>query len=65
MAGLVPAIHVLGRLQRRRTWMPGTRPGMTVELIAPSPVNSREKANNLRILAEHPYIHDRLALPPT
>jgi len=26
MAGLVPAIHVL---TRRRTWMPGTRPGMT------------------------------------
>src|SRR5215471_17803691 len=26
MAGLVLAIHVLGQ---RRTWMPGTRPGMT------------------------------------
>jgi hypothetical protein len=25
MAGLVPAIHVLAA----RTWMPGTRPGMT------------------------------------
>jgi hypothetical protein len=26
MAGLVPAIHVL---ETRKTWMPGTRPGMT------------------------------------
>ncbi|TFV79046.1 hypothetical protein E4K64_07710 [Bradyrhizobium frederickii] len=26
MAGLVPAIHAL---QARRTWMPGTSPGMT------------------------------------
>ena len=29
MAGLVPAIHVSGAA--RRTWMPGTRPGMTAE----------------------------------
>jgi hypothetical protein len=30
MAGLVPAIHVcLFRGVRRKTWMPGTRPGMT------------------------------------
>ena len=28
MAGLVPAIHVFD--QWRETWMPGTRPGMTV-----------------------------------
>jgi hypothetical protein len=27
MAGLVPAIHVFAA--RRKTWMPGTRPGMT------------------------------------
>jgi hypothetical protein len=27
MAGLVPAVHVLALYQR--TWMPGTRPGMT------------------------------------
>jgi len=27
MAGLVPAIHVLAHT--RKTWMPGTRPGMT------------------------------------
>jgi hypothetical protein len=27
MAGLVPAIHVL--LVASKTWMPGTRPGMT------------------------------------
>jgi hypothetical protein len=28
MAGLVPAIHVL--LVAAKTWMPGTRPGMTM-----------------------------------
>jgi hypothetical protein len=27
MAGLVPAVHVLAA--ERKTWMPGTRPGMT------------------------------------
>jgi hypothetical protein len=30
MAGLVPAIHVFTLGERRKTWMPGTRPGMTV-----------------------------------
>src|SRR5882762_484399 len=29
MAGLVPAIHVLLLKAQRKTWMPGTRPGMT------------------------------------
>ena len=29
MAGLVPAIHVLMTVQSRKSWMPGTRPGMT------------------------------------
>ena len=33
MAGLVPAIHVFGAA-RRKTWMPGTSPGMTVERVA-------------------------------
>jgi hypothetical protein len=27
MAGLVPAIHVFAA----KTWMPGTRPGMTIQ----------------------------------
>jgi tRNA(adenine34) deaminase len=30
MAGLVPAIHVYLRLRCIKSWMPGTRPGMTV-----------------------------------
>jgi hypothetical protein len=30
MAGLVPAIHVF-YVADSKTWMPGTRPGMTVE----------------------------------
>ena len=29
MAGLVPVIHVLLFAARKKTWMPGTRPGMT------------------------------------
>jgi hypothetical protein len=29
MAGLVPAIHVFTRCGAVKTWMPGTRPGMT------------------------------------
>ena len=29
MAGLVPAIHVFLLEVARKTWMPGTRPGMT------------------------------------
>nr|AWM00230.1 hypothetical protein CIT40_09450 [Bradyrhizobium amphicarpaeae] len=32
MAGLDPAIHVL--LAARRTWMPGTSPGMTTSNVA-------------------------------
>src|SRR5262245_31557561 len=33
MAGLVPAIHDL--LEERKTWMPGTRPGMTSQQMPP------------------------------
>lgn len=33
MAGLVPAIHVL-RSVAKKTWMPGIKPGMTIERIA-------------------------------
>jgi hypothetical protein len=29
MAGLVPAIHDLDAVRASKTWMPGTRPGMT------------------------------------
>jgi hypothetical protein len=29
MAGLVPAIHVFSLGFTNKTWMPGTRPGMT------------------------------------
>jgi len=31
MAGLVPAIHVLLIREKRKTWMPATRAGMTDE----------------------------------
>jgi hypothetical protein len=33
MAGLVPAIHVFC-VDETKTWMPGTRPGMTNERFA-------------------------------
>src|SRR5450756_2592003 len=29
MAGLVPSIHVFDIVEKFKTWMPGTRPGMT------------------------------------
>jgi hypothetical protein len=35
MAGLVPAIHVFSCSIAARTWMPGTRPGMTTFGKAP------------------------------
>src|SRR6516225_8157955 len=43
MAGLVPAIHVLAA--RRKTWMPGTSPGMTAECVEMSknPCGNRDK----------------------
>jgi hypothetical protein len=44
MAGLVPAIHVFSLLQEN-SWMPGTRPGMTVEVREVEP------------LIIHPYLH--------
>ena len=31
MPGLVPGIHVFGRMQRRKAWMAGTSPAMTTE----------------------------------
>jgi hypothetical protein len=34
MAGLVPAIHVFA-YAKLKTWMPGTRPGMTDQNQAP------------------------------
>jgi hypothetical protein len=37
MAGLVPAIHVFC-FSGVKTWMPGTRPGMTAE-DGPSPID--------------------------
>jgi hypothetical protein len=35
MAGLVPAIHVFSLAIEVKTWMPGTRPGMTGRGSAP------------------------------
>ncbi len=35
MAGLVPAIHAFYLIHPAKTWMPGTRPGMTEERMLP------------------------------
>jgi hypothetical protein len=40
MAGLVPAIHALAFCGNLKAWMPGTRPGMTVE-------NAEGEGNNI------------------
>ena len=39
MAGLVPAIHVFNNSRYRKSWMPGTRPGMTAKpgVLMPTP----------------------------
>jgi hypothetical protein len=39
MAGLVPAIHVFLGLGEARTWMPGTRPGMTSFVGKPNSIS--------------------------
>jgi len=39
MAGLVPAIYVFVT-QEGKTWMPGTRPGMTMERLVQRPIFS-------------------------
>jgi hypothetical protein len=39
MAGLVPAIHVL-MVCAKKTWMPGTRPGMTLDTLFYSPLQN-------------------------
>jgi hypothetical protein len=36
MAGLVPATHVFRLGKRRKTWMPGIKPGMTVVSVEAS-----------------------------
>ncbi len=36
MAGLDPAIHVFASTKQVKTWMPGTRPGMTGVVVVAS-----------------------------
>src|SRR5690349_3648792 len=52
MAGLVPAIHVLPR--HPKTWMPGTRPGMTQE--KPSPELERDKLEGVALALDMPGV---------
>jgi len=43
MAGLVPAIHVLAVSEERKTWMPGSSPGMTGVLVS-RPTNTASRS---------------------
>src|SRR5450756_11052 len=42
--GFVPAIHVLTSHRQKKTWMPGTRPGMT-KICTKRPRHGREALN--------------------
>jgi hypothetical protein len=42
MAGLVPAIHVFTVSNEGKTWMPGTRPGMTESRLSAPVAAGRE-----------------------
>jgi hypothetical protein len=44
MAGLVPAIHVFEAVIFAKTWMPGTRPGMTNSEVAVAALYRRSTA---------------------
>src|SRR5216683_4415809 len=53
MAGLVPAIHAL--LVRPKTWMPGTRPGMTAS--ERRWIDERAPPRRRRTAAEGIFLH--------
>jgi hypothetical protein len=36
MAGFIPAIHVFTVWQARKTWMAGTSPAMTTDILCPA-----------------------------
>ena len=63
MAGLVPAI-LLGVVQRRKTWMPGTRPGMT-EHGFPSERDSDSDQRIVQIIPIRIHRMDESHLPGT
>jgi hypothetical protein len=48
MAGLVPAIHALACTPK--TWMPGTRPGMTIRVwwLLPLPESLQQQISQMR-----------------
>src|SRR5436305_12006563 len=56
MAGLVPAIHALLVAQSLKTWMPGTRPGMTaprqLQALASIPDQIAQQARRHRQLRQ-------------
>ena len=53
MAGLVPAIHVLPATARWKSWMPGTRPGMTCEEGVPTSASSSDRARRASTRRAH------------
>jgi hypothetical protein len=74
MAGRVPAIHVFLAIRTERTWMPGTRPGMTSQAgsdlfvfpgAAEHPfVASCTSAIRSRLLPERPEFRKLSGSPP-
>src|SRR5882724_10771196 len=69
MAGLVPAIHVLG-LAGRKTWMPGSSPGMTTASSSASTMlrrrpNCQQLSSGLRLrrIVEKPLAENPVATP--
>src|SRR5690242_370632 len=68
MAGLVPAIHVLFRRYAAKTWMPGTRPGMTTEGLRSTgrlpPEEEREGRRGLLAIARLRLVLRLLILRP-
>src|SRR5436309_751971 len=64
MAGLVPAIHVFLPADRSKTWMPGTRPGMTVRESISNGAGTGSKVNRPQGWPREPSLLVTLPLEP-
>src|SRR5882757_5350950 len=58
MAGLVPAIHVFSCCETARTWMPGTRPGMTGERPMPEFIDLFSNQTPRRVRTRYSTVSD-------
>ena len=62
MAGLVPAIHVLS-VSVPKTWMPGTRPGMTRCAIRHPEVRAQRASKDARTRRPEPSPQPKAIYP--